>query len=335
MRFRGQRFSSGKKNGETLLDLPIENTGVVTAVFENKEILSNFKSAFEEIKDFFYVNYNTSNIVFPITINTLLGLKKLDDFSIIENLDIDFDGFAPPEHLKRIGELFPGVVRLGLKNLTNKVLYAEHMTKLQNLRHLTIHAHSLQEIYNLMGLSQLKSLSFLKNNFSKIRDLLRPYALEKENALDDYSIRNLESLSIPWSFFESMDGLQFFPGLIKLNLHINRLKKITDLDNMKNLKELNLSTNHIDKIGGLDGLISLEKLNLKSNLISKIEGLDALKNLKELNLSDNLIDKVEGLDRLVSLSELNLSWNKITETEGLSDLKEKLKELNIDNNPIQ
>ena len=101
-----------------------------------------------------------------------------------------------------------------------------------------------------------------------------------------------------------------------LDLANNKLKTISGLDNLTQLRKLDLGANRIRVIEGLDGLIHLEELWMGKNKIESISGLDKLTKLRRLDLQSNRLTKIEHLDPFhTTLEELYLAHNGIT-TEG-------------------
>lgn len=65
--------------------------------------------------------------------------------------------------------------------------------------------------------------------------------------------------------------------------------------------ELDLNHGRIKKLENLEPLRQIERLYFRWNLITKIENLNTLVTLKELELYDNQITKIENLEALVNL----------------------------------
>ena len=122
-----------------------------------------------------------------------------------------------------------------------------------------------------------------------------------------------------------------------LELGDNRIKKIENLDNNKNIERLFLSANQIRRIECLDALSEkLKVLNLSANAIIKIEvriyffylfssshnlqGLEKLHSLEQLYIMQNGIQKIEGLDTLEKLEFLDLNQNRIERIENVAHL---------------
>ncbi|MEY4902546.1 MAG: hypothetical protein RLZZ292_361 [Bacteroidota bacterium] len=132
----------------------------------------------------------------------------------------------------------------------------------------------------------------------------------KSTQLDLYKL-NLKI--IPWEVTE-------LTWLHVLNLGNNQITKITNLDNLSNVKYLYLENNQITKIENLGKLANLSELQLANNQITKIENLEKLTNLSELSLGNNQITKIEKLEKLEKLHRLNLGANSISKIENLDKL---------------
>ncbi|GCC19710.1 malignant fibrous histiocytoma-amplified sequence 1 [Chiloscyllium punctatum] len=128
------------------------------------------------------------------------------------------------------------------------------------------------------------------------------------------------------------------PQIDHLNLDRNRLKNITDISKLRNLKTLILSKNElVDFPSEIGSLRYLEKLHLNQNKISQIpaEIFSYLPLLKQLKLNNNrLNDLPEDLTCCTELQYLNLSHNLIKKLpKALANLG-KLEEFYIENNKL-
>jgi len=82
----------------------------------------------------------------------------------------------------------------------------------------------------------------------------------------------------------------------------------------------------------------LEELYMGNNMVTALSGWDTIPAIKKLHLRRNKIDKIdEELPALEHLEYLNLRGNKIPSLEVLERLykNEKLKDINVLNNPIE
>ena len=98
---------------------------------------------------------------------------------------------------------------------------------------------------------------------------------------------------------------------------IASLADLVELPSMTALTSLNLHANRIDKISHLEPLSRLTTLNLSSNQIDAMSGLHTLTRLQTLDLACNRIRIIDGLATLCSLRRLLLSYNRIASLAGL------------------
>ena len=159
-----------------------------------------------------------------------------------------------------------------------------------------------------------------------------------EYDLRDGLIRGLEFSNQRIKKITDIEGILNLKRLESLNLSSNQIKKIEYLENFPNLKSLYLGEldgggNQITEIEGLDSLKKLEYLDLSWNSISEIKNLENLENLIHLSLGGNQIKEIKGLESLTNLEWLCLDRNQITEIKGLEKLT-NLVQLFLDVNRI-
>jgi len=140
--------------------------------------------------------------------------------------------------------------------------------------------------------------------------------------------------------FLSLNVLQGWPRLVKLELMGNRIKSLEGLELKHGLQSLDLSNNHLQILHAfvLTSLPKLERLNISHNNIHTISQQALyLPNLRSIDLSHNNLqelptDLVQSLD---SLRKLFLSNNRISRLldGGLSHLS-SLSLLDLSNNSI-
>ena len=88
---------------------------------------------------------------------------------------------------------------------------------------------------------------------------------------------------------------------------ITSLGDLVELPKMLSLRSLNLHCNRVERISHLEPLVNLQSLNLSSNLIEAMGGLTTLTQLRSLDLSCNRIRLIDGLATLRELRRLLLS----------------------------
>ena len=98
-----------------------------------------------------------------------------------------------------------------------------------------------------------------------------------------------------------------------------------------------MSHNLFSDLYGISSLTTLVELNLNHNLISDITCLEDLTNLEKLFLAQNKINEISCLAKLKQLQVLSLFDNEVFHFDSTIETFEalpKLKELSIDNNPV-
>ena len=112
-----------------------------------------------------------------------------------------------------------------------------------------------------------------------------------------------------------------------------KIKDISALSSLTNLKYLNLRGNEISDISKISNLTSLEKVDLSSNQISDISALGGLTDLLTLYLYNNQINDISALGGLTNLTELSLHDNQISDISALGGMT-NLRTLILDSNQI-
>jgi protein phosphatase 1 regulatory subunit 7 len=99
---------------------------------------------------------------------------------------------------------------------------------------------------------------------------------------------------------------------------------------------LDLANNKLRDISGLKGLSQLKKIDLGANRIRVMdaEELSGLVNLEELWLGKNKIEMIQGLEKLTKLRRLDVQSNRLTTVENLQSQLETLEELYLSHNAI-
>jgi protein phosphatase 1 regulatory subunit 7 len=116
-----------------------------------------------------------------------------------------------------------------------------------------------------------------------------------------------------------------------LDLSDNRIREISDLENVPNLKTLDVSYNLLTR--GMVPRMGLEELYLISNDIDEIPPFD-LPALRKLDMAVNSIAEIRNLDKCKALEELYLGGNKIGMLENVGHL-ERLRVLDVQCNALR
>ncbi len=94
----------------------------------------------------------------------------------------------------------------------------------------------------------------------------------------------------------------------------------------------------IKKIENLDKLRELRILNLSNNNIFVVEGLSELPQLQNLTLNKNFLSDFHSLEHLgqcsLTLTSLDISENKVEPDERLFDLISQIKCVYLSGNPL-
>uniref|UniRef100_A0A7S1XLY3 U2A'/phosphoprotein 32 family A C-terminal domain-containing protein n=1 Tax=Phaeomonas parva TaxID=124430 RepID=A0A7S1XLY3_9STRA len=144
----------------------------------------------------------------------------------------------------------------------------------------------------------------------------------------------LKLLNYQNNYISSVTALEPLTNLIFLDLYNNCIEELgPGLSSVPSLRVLMLGKNRIRRIANLERLRNLDVLDLHSNEISKIEGLGSLPELRVLNLAGNRIELVESVACLQSLTEINLRRNRVRIVDELH-LLPQLQRVFLSNNCV-
>lgn len=188
---------------------------------------------------------------------------------------------------------------------------------------LTIRNYS-QLNYDFSALKSVKTLSLTNNHFFQF--IFETYSIGLKESIE-YLILNNNKIS-------KILNLSEFKNLNEIDLSFNRINEIR-IDDLVNLDTLILSSNNLTDINFKSS--SLTRLALDSNHISSLENLSNFKNLNYLQLSRNTIEIIKNTWLgLSSLNELDLSHNRISAIEESSFINlTNLKLLDLSSNKLE
>lgn len=165
---------------------------------------------------------------------------------------------------------------------------------------------------NLPMLKKLDLSDFSLNRFPNLTGTLR---------LREIKLDNCNLTSIPRDFCEGRETLK------TLKMARNKLTKIPDLSNCKELNHIDLEINQIESIDQkFDGLEHLTYLKLSDNNIRELhhDTFRGMKELSDLYMDRNLISSIheDAFQDCLSLEILNVSYNELRHlpTRGLTSL---------------
>lgn len=132
-----------------------------------------------------------------------------------------------------------------------------------------------------------------------------------------------------------ISALSELTNLKTLKLERNDLTDISALSNLPNLSALYLNGNsNLTDISAVKDLTSLVTLEIGSTGVSDLSALSGLTKLKTLNAPGNAISDVAPLKDLTNLETLNLKNNQVADISPLSGLF-NMKELTLDSNQVE
>jgi len=156
------------------------------------------------------------------------------------------------------------------------------------------------------------------------------YAMDENEKIIGLCINHFDFDSALNHIFRKSEDWEY---LTHLNLYDNKIKDISSLQVLHNLKELNLDFNEISDLSPLTSLRQIISLSLFSNSITDISTIDYFKQILDLNLSNNKIQNFSLLGNLLSLEFLNLDSTNFQQISILKNLK-NLSTLILNNNQI-
>lgn len=134
---------------------------------------------------------------------------------------------------------------------------------------------------------------------------------------------------------KDISALSELTNLRTLKLERNDLTDISALSDLTNLSALYLNGNsNLEDIGAVKNLTSLVTLEIGSTGVSDLSALAGLTKLKTLNAPGNGISDLTPLKNLTNLEILNLKNNQVTDISPLSGLT-RMKELTLDSNRVE
>ena len=156
--------------------------------------------------------------------------------------------------------------------------------------------------------------------YGDVKDMTELY-LDKDGATEDAAK------------IKDISALRYLTNLKCLSMSFNSISDISVLGELNNLEELWLAFNPIGDISVLSKLTNLSYLNINAIGIGDISVVGTLTNLKQLHAGGNEITDVSALGEMTNLEYLYLYTNLITDVNALGNLP-NLKTLFLEDNPI-
>jgi Leucine-rich repeat (LRR) protein len=137
-------------------------------------------------------------------------------------------------------------------------------------------------------------------------------------------VKKVTDLNLNHLDIKSLDGVESFRSLKKLDLSFNQVSDLTPLTKLTHLEEIILYMNKVVDVSALAKIKTLIKLDLSSNQITDIAPLAVLTNLEELDLNNNKITTIHSVAMLPNLKMLDVSRNYIKDMNTLDTKKYRL-----------
>lgn len=118
----------------------------------------------------------------------------------------------------------------------------------------------------------------------------------------------------------SVEGLQYFTKIKRMELNENSIVDITPLSHLPNLEWLDLNDNNITTIPDFSANIKLKNLFIQRNIVLNTSGLAGVQSLEYIELSNNRISNVSFMRNLINLRTAWLGHNLIKDISSISDL---------------
>mmetsp|Transcript_27795 Transcript_27795/g.75616 ORF Transcript_27795/g.75616 Transcript_27795/m.75616 type:complete len:467 (-) Transcript_27795:169-1569(-) len=193
-------------------------------------------------------------------------------------------------------------------------------TNLSELTSLVLRSHLIKDMSGLGSLPKLEKLELYDNMVQTL----------DEESLKGCGPDTLQILDMSYNVIRSMSPLLQCNGetLTELYLANNKLKEISGIKHLKNLRKLDLGANKIRVLNGdeFSGLINLEELWVGKNKIVTLDGMQCLRKLRRLDVQSNRLTSVSDEDgqcylnsQRETLEELYLGHNGLDD-EGISGL---------------
>ncbi|XP_057198998.1 leucine-rich repeat-containing protein 9 isoform X1 [Triplophysa rosa] len=291
-----------------------------------------------------------------LSFNDLTRLGDISHMPNLEYLDVSFNRISTLEGLRGFSRLKELDLRWNqLTHVRDDMnVLRKHTPALLRLdtRHNPWHRH---ECVRMVILGRLKTLTHLDDILvmeeeaaaaaqMAARSRINQASLVAHSWTDNERPRSLSLLSSvhlltqmspsPWKHPHELE-----PGwtakITALNLDGQQLTRLSNLDQLVNLRWASFDNNELSHIEGLEHWPLLEELSLNCNNISRLEVSCTLQRLTRLSINSNHLQCLDGdvLDRLPNLHFLSVEDNIISSLHGLQRSR-LLFELYIGNNDI-
>ncbi|TLS50791.1 hypothetical protein FE782_19035 [Paenibacillus antri] len=250
------------------------------------------------------------------------------DVERMETLVIDYDKF---EGIREV-EGFETIRDLtGIERLTNL-----HTLELRD-------GYSVQDVSPIQRLKSLRKLSLWQTTIGDLTPFaelteLRELEIQDMVAMDLEPFRSLTKLESLWlgsNRLKDISALEAMPNLRELTLYAWEERKLNaaPLYGLKNLKLLHIPNAGIENIEFVNAMPELQSLDVRGNPIGDFAPIAGLANLTVLSLAGESVEDLSFVRTLENLKHLEAERTRIRDLTPLAQLV-KLETLNLSGNPI-
>ena len=286
------------------------------------------KGNIASLKDVFLIDDNLN--VKYISSNGKEYGDNLNNKVLEDETEIRFSSKAFSEYVSKISGVTEDEMKFKwMKNQTSLVITDPNVDSLQdlvffpNLEILQIgndySGKIAPNIISLEGIENCKKLT----NIMIIQGPHKDYSALKKLTNLEYFNKYGED-----NYDNIIDNLKFCRRLKRLILTKLKIKDMSRISELSNLKSLSLSENEIEEIEGLEKMTNLNNLDLSSNKISRLQGLENLNNLDTLYLKSNEIIDITPLSKNSKLVIVDLRYNTKIDANKENYKGERLEALN-------
>lgn len=287
---------------------------------QDREASEDIKSISQwcHAKDFGSSSWNLLKVILDKKVDDLLrNQNSVEEFynncdRIIEYLNdltaisLDSKNLMSDDLNLNLLSLLPSLERLKLYNFENRIIDINS----GSLKELFISSSEFKELFiNRTNLTTLKisSSNIKSNDFSNLNNLEAIELYNTNLLLNDFSHSKKNLRKFLSNKLETRVSTSLYPLLEVLSLS-SVDTSLLDFSSESLLNELSLTRSKIKDLTFLKKLNQLKKLNLKMNQISNIEvlGSQAMRNLVSLNISNNPISDLSPLKDSLNLMRLVL-----------------------------
>ena len=166
----------------------------------------------------------------------------------------------------------------------------------------------------------------------RLEDAIRIRLQGYTGTITEDLVATITTFDAPSSGITSLEGLQTFTNLDRLDLRGNEIEDLGPLAQL-NLQTLKITSNNVISLGALENSTRMQYLDAEWNQIDDISSLAGMEQIEWLLLGNNQISSIDSLSGAHELLELILSQNKIENIGAVGQL-EKLEKLYLESNQI-